>query len=372
MADGLLSGVTVVLCNAIAGASWPQPLIDATEAMASQLLAAAEVGQGEGNAFLWLGYADPLACLAQVLKEEPGSDPLALLERWVLEAEGFLRLKREHPQQCRLINLEALSDATASQLLAEQGLAALPQPLPPQPAAPPLDPRLMVVLHHQQQAAGLFADLEACADLFGRQPSFSLALPSLRSVDFAADCLQSWQGDQELLRELLDLREQRRISSQEHHLALASLQQQGDQDQARITELMAERDHALAQFTSLESELGNLRAAADDELETLRSGIRDERATAELTEMQLHHVHDALERLLAERDGQTQELKAEIQQQQNERDRLRAELTSLNSEQQALRGEVVHFMLSSKASAQLERERIPRLTSLLRQALQLG
>jgi hypothetical protein len=363
---------TVVLCNATPGASWPQSLLDATEALASRLLAAAEVGQGEGSACLWLGYADPLASLARLLKVEPGSDPLALLERWMQEAEGFLRLKREHPKQCRLVNLAVLGDAAAAQLLAEHGLEAPLEPLPAQPTAPPLDPRLLVVLHHQQAAAGLYADLEACADLFGRQPNFSLPLPSLRSVGFAAECLQSWQADQELLQELIELREQRRLSSQEHHLALAALQQQNEQAQVLITELRAERDHALHQRTNLESELGSLRATAEDQLESLRSGIRDDRAAAELTEMQLHHVHDALERLLAERDGQKHELTAEIQQQMAERDRLHEELASLQSEQQALRGEMLHFMLSSTASAQLERERIPRLTSLLRQALELG
>lgn len=370
---------TVVLCSATAGASWPQPLVDAIEAMASALLAAAEVGRGEGQAVLWLGYTDPLESLARQLDAEPDSDPLELLERWVTEAEGFLKLKRDHPDQCRLVNLATLDDAMAAELLAEQAIPAPAAPLPPRTTVPSLDPRLLVVLHHQQAAAGLYADLEACADLLGRQPNFSLPLPPLRSVGFAAQCLQSWQIDRTRARELEEQRQQRRLSDQEHHRALAALHQQNDQAMDRIAQLSDERDRALERLTALEDELGHLQAAAEGELATLRAGISESQAAAELTEMQLHHVHDALERLLAERDDQQRALETEIAEQrsererlQRERERLHGELSSLQNEQEALHGEMLHFMMSSQASAQLERERIPRLTSLLRQALQLG
>lgn len=371
--------VTLVLCSATSGASWPQPLVEATAARASAPLAAAQIDKGEGHAVLWLGYTDPLESLARQLNAEPESDPLEQLERWVTEAEAFLKLKRDHPDQCRLVNLATLDDAMAAELLAELAIPAAAAPLPPQTSVPPLDPRLLVVLHHQQAAAGLYADLEACADLMGRQPNFSLPLPPLRSVGFAAQCLQSWQIDQTRARQLAEQRQQRRLSDQEHHLALAALQQQNDQAIDRIAQLSDERDRALERLEALKDELGNQQAAAAGELATLRAGISQTQAAAELTAMQLHHVHDALERLLAERDDQQRTLETEIAQQRNERERLdrerqrlHGELTSLQNEQEALHGEMLHFMMSSKASAQLERERIPRLTSLLRQALQLG
>lgn len=373
------AGPTVVLCNATPGASWPRALIDATETMARQLLAAAEVGRGEGEAFLWLGYTDPLESLTRQLNDQPEADPLERLEQWVTQAEGFLKLKRDHPEQCRLVNLTALTDAMAAELLAEQGLPPPLEPLPTLPEVPPLDPRLLVVVHQQQAAASLYADLEACADLLGRQPNFNLPLPHLRSVAFAAQCLQSWQMDQQQQRQLQEQRHQRRISEQEHHLALAALEQQHDQALERISFLSDERNQALERVTALEQELERLKVASETDLASLQTSIDDSRAAAELTEMQLQHVHDALERLLAEREESQQELESEIarcrsdrEQLNQERQRLHGQLTSLQSEHQALHAEMLHYMMASQASSQLERQRIPRLTSMLRQALQLG
>ena len=369
------AGPTVVLCNATPGASWPRALIDATETMAQQLLAAAEVGRGEGEAFLWLGYTDPRESLTRQLNDQPDADPLERLEQWVTQAEGFLKLKRDHPEQCRLVNLTALTDAMATELLAEQGLPPPSEPLPTLPEVPPLDPRLLVVMHQQHAAASLYADLEACADLLGRQPNFSLPLPHLRSVAFAAQCLQSWQMDQQQQRQL----QERRISEQEHQRALAALEQQHDQALERISFLSDERNQALERVTALEQELERLKVASETELASLHTSIDDNRAAAELTEMQLHQVHDALERLLAEREERQQALESEIARCRSDREHLNqerqllhGELTALQSEQQALHGEMLHYMMASQASSQLERERIPRLTSLLRKALQLG
>lgn len=158
-----------------------------------------------GEGCLWLGYQSPLQCL--IASTAGDAPPEAVLAVWQRRATRFLSLKRNHPQRCRLLNLPLLTPEAIETLLTETGLQA------PRAAAPGAcaaeaagaDPVLLAWLAERHDLRDLHADLEGCADLLGRQPSFSLPLPQLRRDQLAGLLLEQWRALRQASSEAADL-----------------------------------------------------------------------------------------------------------------------------------------------------------------------
>jgi uncharacterized coiled-coil DUF342 family protein len=393
------------------GARWPEAMAGLGEAVSLETVAEqAETWSDDNAPALLLGYTDPVHALHnQAAGLTVESDPLTLLESWLSCTARFLEWKRRWPDQVRLVHLRPP---------VEEASAQTPENL---------DPRLLAVLHALPQLAERHADLEACADLEGQEPMFNLGLPPLRSGAFASLCLESWRRDQQVQ---LDL--QRQSAGQLEGLSGKLAELRSDLEDTRtqleltrgqleatrtafdITRderdgLRDERDGLRDERDALRDERDGLRDERDglrderDGLRDERDALRDERddreqellslreaeaatasaaerrtqeleqvlqhtqAASEVTLAQLHAVQDTMEQLYGER----RRIEDALQKIGAEREHLGNEAASLRQELEALQTEVAHYLRASSPGPQLDRSRIPRLTALLRDALQL-
>jgi predicted nucleic acid-binding Zn-ribbon protein len=379
------------------GARWPEAMAGLGEAVSLETVAEqAETWSDDNAPALLLGYTDPVHALYnQAAGLTVESDPLTLLESWLSCTARFLEWKRRWPDQVRLVHLRPP---------VEEASAQTPENL---------DPRLLAVLHALPQLAERHADLEACADLEGQEPMFNLGLPPLRSGAFASLCLESWRRDQQVQ---LDL--QRQSAGQLEGLSgkLAELRSDLEDTRTQLELTRGQLEATRTAFDITRDERDGLRDERDalrderDGLRDERDGLRDERdalrderddreqellslreaeaatasaaerrtqeleqvlqhtqAASEVTLAQLHAVQDTMEQLYGER----RRIEDALQKIGAEREHLGNEAASLRQELEALQTEVAHYLRASSPGPQLDRSRIPRLTALLRDALQL-
>jgi len=379
------------------GARWPEAMAGLGEAVSLETVAEqAETWSDDNAPALLLGYTDPVHALHnQAAGLTVESDPLTLLESWLSCTARFLEWKRRWPDQVRLVHLRPP---------VEEASAQTPENL---------DPRLLAVLHALPQLAERHADLEACADLEGQEPMFNLGLPPLRSGAFASLCLESWRRDQQVQ---LDL--QRQSAGQLEGLSgkLAELRSDLEDTRTQLELTRGQLEATRTAFDITRDERDGLRDERDalrderDGLRDERDGLRDERdalrderddreqellslreaeaatasaaerrtqeleqvlqhtqAASEVTLAQLHAVQDTMEQLYGER----RRIEDALQKIGAEREHLGNEAASLRQELEALQTEVAHYLRASSPGPQLDRSRIPRLTALLRDALQL-
>ena len=353
------------------GSLWPERLRAAGAEELSPAELAERAGAWDDGSIppLLLGYTDPVRALAQALEaagaggDTPEPDPLVLLEEWLRATGLFLELRRRWPAQVRLLRLEPAADTDPAEAL---------------------DPRLQALLQAVPEVAERHADLEGCADLEGREPSFSLGLPPLRGGSFASLCLESWRQDRIALKRLaaerLELQREREALVEDrdtrHHDLSARLDEA--QQELRLLERELEKlgvlERELAELRLLERELEKLRegeaeraAASEQHRLELEQALELSQAGSELTRAQLDAVQDSLEQLYGER----RRVEDALQRLGSERDLLGHEATSLRQELEALQAEVAHYLRASTPGPQLDRSRIPRLTALLREALHL-
>ncbi len=400
------------------GARWPEAMAGLGEAVSLETVAEqAETWSDDNAPALLLGYTDPVHALHnQAAGLTVESDPLTLLESWLSCTARFLEWKRRWPDQVRLVHLRPP---------VEEASAQTPENL---------DPRLLAVLHALPQLAERHADLEACADLEGQEPMFNLGLPPLRSGAFASLCLESWRRDQqvqldlqrqsagqleglsgklaELRSDLEDTRTQLELTRGQLEATRTAFDITRDERDGLRDErdaLRDERDGLRDERDALRDERDSLRDERDglrderDGLRDERDGLRDERddreqellslreaeaatasaaerrtqeleqvlqhtqAASEVTLAQLHAVQDTMEQLYGER----RRIEDALQKIGAEREHLGNEAASLRQELEALQTEVAHYLRASSPGPQLDRSRIPRLTALLRDALQL-
>jgi hypothetical protein len=324
---------------------------------------------------LLLGYTDPLHVLRSLTASDADDpDPLALLETWLSTTARFLDWKQRWPEQVRLLHLRPPAEAAAAETEAE--------------AEADLDPRLLAVLHALPQLAERHADLEACADLEGQEPRFSLGLPPLRSGAFASLCLESWRRDRQAL---LDLRQQSveqlqglgsqlegmrsqledmRSQLEDTHTQLAETRTELADTRSERDGLLSERDDREEDRIKLqEAEAASAEAveAAEQRSQELEQALQHTQAASEVTLAQLHAVQDTMEQLYGER----RRIEDALHRISAEREHLGNEAASLRHELEALQSEVAHYLRASTPRPQLDRSRIPRLTALLRDALHL-
>lgn len=159
----------------------------------------------------------------------------------------MLQLKRKHPSSCRLVNLDALSGTGLSALRTELGL----EPVEPGPDRSPdlsyskeADPILRFAMAERKDLLDLFADLELCADLYGRQVTLPPETPALKSLDRAAVLFEVWCRGERLKRRQID-----GVNELTELRALA----QGQQTQ--VQDLEEERHLLMLQLQQLQEEL---------------------------------------------------------------------------------------------------------------------
>lgn len=332
---------------ALVGAPWPTELACFGNPLA-KLLAARKRLERCPLAEVWIGYSSPLA----LLQASTPIDLASLLDQWCDQATQALVLRQSHPERCHLLNLSLLDPDSLQELLQraqeedhdnddvddaiDATLAVLNEPevaVPREgqmPVDPKLDPRLTLVLLHHPKLANLYADLEGCCTLLGRNPQFRLPLETLRGSQLAERCLQSWRREQS-----------------ERHQAHANCNGQLDQlREAHQQELAALQGQHQEELLTLRQQLDESRASAQALIEA--------REEAELTLLQLHQVQEELEHYFLEHRKQTE---ANAQ---------------LESELIALREEALHLFLHSTPSNSLESARLSQLSRLAREALQLN
>ena len=332
------------IAYACPGASWPRPLeplvIQVSHDGLSHRLASSDRR-------CWLAYSHPLVALADSAAARQAIDPLGWLAEWQMAAQTVLTLKQSHPERCRLVNLPLLDAAAWASLASEVGL---PEPRGQELAQghqiqdlSALDPRLLIAIQHQSQLLDAYADLESWADLFDREPQFSLPLPPWQSTTFANHCLTSWQRDQaEAAKEAHNLKQgraQARADAERSLLQLHQVEEEKDALRQELENLGQARDEAseeaeltLLQLHQVQEELEaffleNRRlsdqlqqaeardAAHTQEIEGLRQELenlgqaRDEASEeAELTLLQLHQVQEELEHYFLLSRGQASQL----------------------------------------------------------------
>jgi predicted nucleic acid-binding Zn-ribbon protein len=365
------------------GARWPEAMAGLGEAVSLETVAEqAETWSDDNAPALLLGYTDPVHALHnQAAGLTVESDPLTLLESWLSCTARFLEWKRRWPDQVRLVHLRPP---------VEEASAQTPENL---------DPRLLAVLHALPQLAERHADLEACADLEGQEPMFNLGLPPLRSGAFASLCLESWRRDQqvqldlqrqsagqleglsgklaELRSDLEDTRTQLELTRGQLEATRTAFDITRDERDGLRDErdgLRDERDALRDERDDREQELLSLReaeaataSAAERRTQELEQVLQHTQAASEVTLAQLHAVQDTMEQLYGER----RRIEDALQKIGAEREHLGNEAASLRQELEALQTEVAHYLRASSPGPQLDRSRIPRLTALLRDALQL-
>ncbi|MFO7628473.1 MAG: hypothetical protein R6W06_02945 [Prochlorococcaceae cyanobacterium] len=383
---------------AIAGSDWPAELDTLGRPLAS-LKAARKKLERFNEAEVWIGYGSPLSLLASAATD----DPRDALERWAKQASRALELRQAHPGRCSLINLSLLNQQAISQLLqadeAEPALesktgsiaASTPTSAPSSATGPikpassdpapstELDLRLALALQHRRDLSDLYADLEGCCELLGREPQFQLPLPPLRGAALAERCLESWSIQQAEHQQFLALQAEQAASAE---TALKEAREEAELTLLQLHQVQEELEHyflenrkASEEREALEQRASNAEAAlqkAQAETETLsqqlqalqaqqaeqgasaETALKEAREEAELTLLQLHQVQEELEHYFLENRKASEETNA------------------LQGKLETLEQEALHLFLHATPNADLDHSRLEQLTALARAALQLN
>lgn len=273
---------------ALEGRAWPEAL-EAFAVPLAHLAAARQLLNQEPQAELWIGYSSPL----ELLSSTPATALADGLARWAEQATAALELRAAHPQRCRLLNLTLLEERAIRSLLGGS------EPEPSRSSAAPverpaLDVRLQLVLRHRSDLAHLYADLEGCCELLGRQPQFVLPLEPLHGPALAERCLESWGAEQRQREE-----QEQRLQSLEEELA-----ERADGSEAALKEAREEAELTLLQLHQVQEELEHVflehRKAAEEKraLQEELAGLEQEalhlfthtNATADLDHSRLQQL----------------------------------------------------------------------------------
>ncbi len=336
----------------------------------------------------WLGYASAIDSVNAVGEWNDAATLRSFLDDWRRDSERLLSLWRNDPTRFRLLNLARLTPEAVQRLLdgnrdaaAEAGdsrqsepvstsadapggealearvldaeipdagiVAAapnqrIPQLVAPQQALATSDPRLACYLERRVDLDELYAELESCADLLGREPEYQACADRVDPEAAAELLLQAWEGRQLAARQEVELAELR-----QSHQAL----------QARLS--------------SREAELVRRALAIEEDLSN----------TVELLELQLQQVQQELgivERQRRESQGREQEQRQQLervlpmeqalresQAREQEGSQQRQRLSLLEQENQRL------FLALGRGET-LERSQIPLTLERMRRSLQLN
>ncbi len=366
----------------------PWPLAIAERAMAiwlpDELIAD---GQADPRPH-WLGYASAIDSVNAVGDWRDAATLRSFLEDWRRDSERLLSLWRNDPKRFRLLNLARLTPEAVQRLLdgdsdaaAETGdshqrerartsadapgeealearileaevleaglLAAAPNPLIPelpgrQQALATSDPRLACYLERREDLHELYAELESCADLLGREPEYQAGADRVDPEAAAELLLQAWEGRQLAARQEAELAE-----LQQNHQAL----------QTRLSRREAE---LVRRALAIEEDLSNSVELLELQLQQVQQELRivEQERCQSLARQQ--EQSQQLERLLPMEQALRQS-----QAREQERSQQQQRLTLLEQENQRL-------FLALGGGDCLERSQIPLTVELMRRRLQLN
>ena len=371
-----------------------------------------------GDTELWIGYCDPLQALQRALVCPSGEDPEGVLQRWENFAERVLLERHRQPQRCHLVNLSSLSAAAGDQLRARLGLEAGRLPAAPaslasqscgraeleQPSPAALSE---LVISQRQRLLELHADLEAQAELFGREPQFQLPIPACRDPALGARLLQAWQEQSRSLRaaqaastSLAQRLEQLRLEQEQLLLKQEKQRLEQEQQRTKQDELRGERDQLRADNQTLRSDKQQLcderdqalRQAGDERLrheqhKTLQSSLEARlieaeercRSIAAEAEARRLELEDDQELLMLQLKQLQEELSGTFEALQSCRDQRRQQderlleleqrCGELSGELELLGQECRHLFQHSQMQQGIDRARIGRILTLVKQSL---
>ena len=378
----IAEGAVVLVADALS--RWPVPLLERIRQHRPLTVRAAEtpLAEGASPAVLLLGYRDPRAGLAEALAREAAPDLAGLLAAWQRSAERMLELRHWPSAPVLLIALDRLDAPAQAALLAQlPPLAAAPGPhpdpdqdpdpdldpdrevaapqgasAPPAPAGPPLPPVVAHYLSQRPEIDQLLADLEACADLLGRDPQAPPTTAPERGLVLAERLLHDW----------LALRAA-------HHQELGRLERERELLQGE-----------LATTSGVLADVAGLQQQSEAEAEALRRQLEAEQET-------LAQLQEARQRLTEEearqRDGEEERelILLQLKQVQDELTHTFQELTQARrhgedlAERLALREERLGLLeeecrtlfLHSRLNPQIDRSRIATILQLVRENLRV-
>ena len=317
-------------------ARWPVAIKQRSFAQASPSEVSGDLSQRDSNHHYWLGYASPVDCLHQALISDAEPDITSLFNRWQEEVALILRLKRAQPQTCLLLNLPRLTESAIEELLSSSQAPGehAPEEHGDQTDSPwSVEPSALVkfVISQRRDLIQLYADLEAQADLLGREPEFELNLPSVSDPGLGAELLLEWQ-------------QQRR---------------QADSLNDRTTELVEALRLSESRLAAEISRSAEIAAEAVAQLQ-------DSEQEKELILLQLKQVQDELVntfQTLQSYQSNNRQLEENVPKLQQQHD-------SLQSELEGLAQECRHLFLHSQLLDTVDRTRLRRIQQLMRQSLQ--
>ncbi len=272
---------------------------------------------------VWLGYVSPAECLtrwaADLGSQAPDPEAAARrLESWISGARLFLALKHQHGSRCRLVHLGRLQPSDWARLAREAGQPEATwhsgdaQPL----AGASLDPRLEPLLWNHPDLADLYADLEGCADLYGRSPELTPMRMGRADRELASSLLLNWHGEQQRLerdkRERMELQTRvSRLQSEQRQLreAAAEAQRQVEAANQALQAIQGDVSELREQVRQRDTELVRLRERSDACLEQLEQTQLDLELTFQDRQAQ-HQLNQAQGAAIAEASAMLQRLAA--------------------------------------------------------------
>lgn len=346
---------------------------------------------------LWLGYGSPLLGMQRALQ---GSDPDRFLDTWGLAAQAFVECRRIRPERCRLVNLPLLGLSGLEQLRAEAeawqdaGGTDRDADAGEDPASLVCRPESALaglLIRQRRELELLYADLEAQADLFGREPEFQLPLPACNDPALGRALLQEWQRrpaggaamagrraavlaervpagadlahDEPDLREALLCMEANYAAEVERGAAAEA------EAAALLQEAAEEKELVLLQLRQIQDEL----ITTFQELQSCQETRRLQTLEIESCRQQAAELSAELQRLRESSERSADELRRARQREDQDAGELEAlcqRLARQQGELDALEQECGHLFLHSHFKDGLERHRIPRILELMRRNLQ--
>ncbi len=364
-------------------ARWPAAIRKRPLAQGSASELPSELSKADFSQTYWLGYSSPLDCLHQALLSNSEPDIASLLTLWEEEVEAFLRFKRAQPQICRLLNLPKLTESAIEELLgtsdADVGEPALGDAMDQGETLWISEPSALakLVIGQRRDLIQLYADLEAQADLLGREPEFRLDLPSGSDPALGAELVLEWQQQRRQAAEY------DRLQS-DHLNHLRCLLQESHEENLLLQKRCGLLDSELQQAKHEEDNLNNRNAELMEALRVAESQLALEiRRSAENTSeaaAQLHDSEEEKELILLQLKQVQEELGNTFTTLQNHQSNgrqlednlqlLQQQHHHLQSELEDLAQESRYLFLHSQLLDTVDRTRLPRILNLMRQSLQ--
>ncbi|MCX5946798.1 MAG: hypothetical protein NTY67_00925, partial [Cyanobacteria bacterium] len=233
------------------------------------------------------------------------------------------------------------------------------------------------VISQRRDLIQLYADLEAQADLLGREPEFELNSPSVSDPGLGAELLLEWQQQQRLaaqhallqndqLNHLRSLLQGSQLESKQ--LRMHSSQLESEQQEARRqADSLNDRTTELVEALRLsKSQLAaEISRSAENAAEAVAQ-LQDSEQEKELILLQLKQVQDELGhtfQTLQSYQSNNRQLEENVLKLQQQHDSLQSELEGLTQECR-------HLFLHSQLLDTVDRTRLRRIQHLMRQSLQ--